>query len=132
MSKTSAPKFRVLNSLDFNPLTDIKAEKNDQPSETQPDMTLSLKEMVYRHHNGQHVPQFRVEYAENEEELINFKTLDIVEQQIYREQIQEEIAVLQERYQTASRVQADPKIVITPNPQNDEKTTGNSLPSDSN
>lgn len=75
------------NAHEFKP----KGETNKQPSLTVPDQTMSLRELLHRHTRG--LPLHHVERPTyyNENETIDLKTLDLVDIQDLKDNIQENI-----------------------------------------
>lgn len=62
-------------------------ETNTLPSETQPDMTLSLKDLLERHVRGLEVPQFQGQYEdESDDYMPSQNELDPIEWQELRDQ----------------------------------------------
>lgn len=57
--------------------TGPQLEKNDLPSETQPDMTMSLQELLERHVRGLDVPQFPGNFEEEGEYIPDPRSLDL-------------------------------------------------------
>lgn len=88
----------------------FEGEKNDMPSVTQPDMTLSLRELVKRHVRGGEVPTFTGVYDDLEsfegEDLSKF---DRVQLAMYTRNLQAEVERAEEylKYQKAQKKAAE-------------------------
>lgn len=87
---------RVQNSLNYD-YTDWLGEINDQPSQTIPDQTMSLKEIIERHTRG--LPALGREpiYHGDDIEIPNFSTMDLAEQQEMRENLHDYVEEQQEK-----------------------------------
>jgi hypothetical protein len=71
-----------------------KYEENNQPSQTVPDQTMSIREIIDRYANGGVIEQFQPYYGEEEdftEMLPNTYKMDLAERQSLIEQYSEEI-----------------------------------------
>lgn len=90
----------------------VDGEKNDQPSKTVPDQTMSLRELIRRYAsglpiNGQKVPL----YEENPDfdNLPDPRTLDLAEREELALQYAEELAALKEKYQLLTKAGKEPE-----------------------
>lgn len=92
-------KRRVNNSLNYDPTKNL-GEFNDKPSQTVPDMTLPLKELIKRHTRGQTiptlVPQFDLEDGEIDFTLPDLTKMNKFEKIELLENIRYEIKSTQE------------------------------------
>ncbi|QCS37364.1 hypothetical protein [Tortoise microvirus 93] len=73
------------------------------PSETVPDQTLSLQEILYRHSRGLPIPSLSGTYSD--EDLPDLRTLDLSEIQEIKERNIDRIAQLRDEIQQAELVQ---------------------------
>lgn len=73
-------------------------EINNEPSETQPDMVMSLEELLIRSRGGQEVPTYNVQYDEDEDDFTpDPRTLDLVDYDEALEQNKANIDALKEK-----------------------------------
>lgn len=73
-------------------------EINNDPSETQPDMVMSLEELLIRSRGGQEVPTYNVQYDEDEDDFTpDPRTLDLVDYDEALEQNKANIETLKEQ-----------------------------------
>lgn len=89
----------IYSQLDYNH-EDQKYEVNNQPSQTVPDQTMSIREIIDRFANGGVIEQFTPYYGEEEdfnELLPNTYKMDLADRQAYAEQFAEEFKEFQEK-----------------------------------
>lgn len=115
MSKTKNQKLKMLNEdtgeveilhLPFKTQYNAKAfpdpgEKNNLPSETIPDQSMSISEILRRFAQGLPIDGARVsEYDEGEDILegVNWQTLDLAEKAVFVDNVKAELAYLQKNY----------------------------------
>lgn len=73
-------------------------EINNDPSETQPDMVMSLEELLIRSRGGQEVPTYNVQYDEDEDDFTpDPRTLDLVDYDEALEQNKANIDALKDK-----------------------------------
>lgn len=84
-----------------------ETEVNNLPSETQPDMTLSLQELLERHVRGLDVPTFEGSFEEEGDFLPDPKTLDLADIARMREENAEKIKNLSEEVKKPRKQQGD-------------------------
>lgn len=78
-------------------------EKNTLPSETQPDMAMSLQDLLERHVRGLDVPYFEGQYQNEEDDFIPEPgTLDMVDFLMLARQNEQKIAEMQQALQDES------------------------------
>lgn len=95
-------------------------EVNNDPSETQPDMVMSLHELLDRARGGREVPTFNPQYDEDEDDFTpDPRTLDLVDFDSALEQNMSNINELKEK---AESLKKKPK-VSSPKQQSDEGAT---------
>lgn len=107
--------------------TGPQEEINNLPSQTQPDMTMSLEQLLVRHTRGQEVPTFEAIYMGDEEYFPNPKALDLTDIQQMKENTADYIRTTQDdisrKYQTpegrpqTSEGQPSPEPTKTPEPE---------------
>ena len=84
-------KFR--SSFSYQEKTEEQEEKSSmEPSQTVPDMTLSLSELVQRYTRGQSVATFTPVYYGEEEEFADVSRMDPIERIEYARFIREKIS----------------------------------------
>jgi hypothetical protein len=71
-------------------------EKNNLPSKTQPDQTMSIPELIKRYASGQSLGGYKIPIYESQEqqEILNgkdFRTLDLSEQHQLMREVAEEV-----------------------------------------
>lgn len=64
---------------------------NEAPSLTVPNMSMTPQEILLRFARGQSVPQFPISYLGEEIEAPDFKTMDILEQKMFIDNLNEDI-----------------------------------------
>lgn len=104
-----------LTPLRFNFTAHRDAEHHDQPSETQPDQTLTLREMLTRYTRGQSVPTFNPVYDEDDNtdlELPDLSKMSAIEVEELRHEIRGYVD--NERKRLASRPAPTPPPVELP------------------
>lgn len=107
--------------------TGAQEELNNLPSETQPDMTMSLEQLLIRHTKGQDIPIFQPSYQEDDQYIPNPKSLDLTDIQQMKENTAAYIQRKQDehhrKYQTpegkpqTSEGQPSPEPTQTPEPE---------------
>jgi hypothetical protein len=93
---------QLYNQLDYK-WEEQEYEKNVQPSQTIPDQTMSIREIIDRFANGGVIEQFTPYYGEEEdfnEMLPDITKMDLADRQSYVEQFKEELAFMQEQTKT--------------------------------
>lgn len=87
------------NQLDYN-WEEQTYEKNDQPSQTIPDQTMSIREIIDRFANGGVIETFIPYYGEEEDfnEMLPDPTkIDLADRQRFLEEISQEFKEWQEK-----------------------------------
>ena len=100
-----------MNPFRFNPETDMGAEISDKPSETVPDMTLPLAEMLDRYTRGQPVELYQPLYDSDlpaEFEGLDIQKLTKLELLQLRDDIRNNIRTLQQAIADQNRKDALP------------------------
>jgi len=90
-------------------------EHNDQPSMTVPDQALSIREILRRFSHGipldgQQIPIF----DENEDDLPDFRHMDLADRQEYEIQLKEELQAIQDKHNRYQAALKAAKIPSTP------------------
>lgn len=101
--------FKVRNKLNYNHEENI-GEINDQPSLTVPDQTMSLRTIVERYTRGLPIDGAKVPIYDEENDLPDFRTLDLAERQEYAEQYAEELKHLAKKAKKAEEKVAKEKL----------------------
>ncbi|AXH77000.1 MAG: hypothetical protein [Microviridae sp.] len=78
-------------------------EVNDHPSETLPDQSMSVKEIMRRYANGLHTTGERVPLYEGEELTPNFQNMDLADRQQFVEEKTLELEELQDKIKRSRR-----------------------------
>lgn len=88
--------------------TNTDAEKNDQPSMTVPDQTISLSELLERFTKGETVPTFPGQYQDDDDENVydDLNTLDLSELEELAERVSSRRSELEESLSREQRAQA--------------------------
>lgn len=89
----------VINSLTYNFKEHTNGEVNTQPSMTQPDQAMSIREILERFSRGLPIEGQKVPIYDEENDLPDIKTLDLAERQELKENYQAELAAMRERRQ---------------------------------
>lgn len=101
--------------------TRIIGEINTMPSETQPDMTLSLAELIERHVRGLEIPQFVGQYQDISDETTYGHDMDLSEIYQLQQLNQQRIKELTERSRAP---ESEPPIPIPKQPTNEVSSSG--------
>lgn len=93
-------KKHVQNNMNFKFDKETMTAKNDQPSETIPDQTMSMAELVERYVKGQPIDGGVKQplYYGDDGEGINPATMDLVERAEHVLKVTEELKALSEKY----------------------------------
>jgi len=83
--------------LNFDFTTDVKPEKNTQPSETVPDQAMSIREILDRYAKGLPLSGARVPVFDEEDDMPDVRGLDLAERQEVVERYLEELKILKQR-----------------------------------
>lgn len=103
MKKTNELPFRrITHQLNYNPLTGGEDPYGD--SETIPGQAMDVKSLLLRQQRNQEVPQFQGIF-DDENELPDFRKMDFVERDKYREEIRLNIEDLENRHRALSAEQ---------------------------
>ena len=95
-------------------------EVNTLPSETQPDMVMSLHELLDRSRGGQEVPTFNTFYDEDEDDFVpDPRTLDLVDFDTALEHNKANIETLQQEAESLKKKRK----ASSPKQQSDEGAT---------
>lgn len=79
-------------------------EINNEPSLTQPDMVMSLEELLIRSRGGQEVPTYNVQYDEDEDDFTpDPRTLDLVDYDEALEQNKANIDALKDKAESLKK-----------------------------
>lgn len=101
-------------------------EVNDEPSMTIPDQTMSITEILRRYASGLPISGEKVPIYHDEEDLPEWKTLDLSEKQELKDQIAEDIRQYQVALQEQERKrkkEAAEKIIQKRKQQDNDKAT---------
>lgn len=114
-----------LSARQYIPVGDF----NNLPTMTEPDQTLSIKQLVERHVNGIAVGVREYEPFYSEEELPNFEFMDIEELHQYKEFLNRQKFLLedklrQQRIKDAEDAAAARQAAVAPPPQNTDHQGG--------
>lgn len=82
---------KVKNMLNFDHQQE-KGEVNNMPSETVPDQSMSIQEILLRHSRGLAINDARVPIFDEDNDLPDIRTLDLSERAEYAERYREEIS----------------------------------------
>lgn len=105
-----------LNWLEEGPDTEV----NNLPSETQPDMVMSLGELLDRARGGREVPTFSPQYDEDEDDFTpDPRTLDLVDFDTALEHNKANIDELKEKAESLKKK----RTASSPKQQSDEGAT---------
>lgn len=97
MSQKQVKQLKVRNPLNFDFTTDVKPEKNTQPSETVPDQAMSIREILDRYAKGLPLSGARVPVFDEEDDMPDVRGLDLAERQEVVERYLEELKILKQR-----------------------------------
>lgn len=113
---------KFLNAFSYD-FSKIELEKNNSPSLTQPEMTLSLKELISRYTRGGQVATFTPVYTGDGEfdEYPEFEKMDAVEKMEYAARIKESIHQYQNRPEPKPEPKTEPKPEPKPEPKEEPK-----------
>lgn len=92
---------------------DSNYEVNNQPSETVPDQTMSISEIMRRFASGLPLGGQKVEFFEGEDDFldgVNPATLDLAEKQQISESVRDELAAIKDRQQKRNKQKEDKKL----------------------
>ena len=110
-----AIKFR--SAFNYQEKLEEQEEKSSmEPSQTVPDMTLSLQELVERYTRGQSVATFTPVYYGEEEEFADVSRMDPIERIEYARYIREKIS--ETRNSLAEHTRAVGRVPLTSGGQN--------------
>jgi hypothetical protein len=114
---------KFVNNLNYVPPA---GEVNDLPSETQPEMTLSLRELLSRYTRGGEVATFSPVYQDNDEfeETPEFEKMDATEKLQYALDLKMAIKRHQER--PVPKVKPEPENKPAPEPVTKPESVGDS------
>lgn len=84
-------------------------ETNIGPSETIPDQSMSLREMVRRHQMGLPVPAGHQPIWDEEDQMPDFRTLDLAEIEEYKNKYLEKIQEIEENQKTVAQRRQEKK-----------------------
>lgn len=87
----------VRNMLNYNHLRQA-GEINTQPSMTVPDQAMSMKEILRRFAAGIPIEAGRVPIYDEENDLPDFRKMDLAEREAYVQQYNEELDAIARRY----------------------------------
>lgn len=88
-SQEKKPRYQTIsNREEFFPHS---GEQNNLPSKTVPDQTLTMQEILTRYARGLPISNGKQPIYHGEEEMPDFRTMDLVEIQEYKEEVQARI-----------------------------------------
>jgi hypothetical protein len=112
-------KSKVNDMKVFNSLNASQREKNyrvfNQPSQTIPDQTMSIKEILERYAKGLPIGGGLEPIYEEEDTLgINPKTLDLVDIQMIKEKNQKDLAYLKDKFEKENNYKKNSEKTVRP------------------
>jgi hypothetical protein len=103
--------LKVRTPFNFDYGIDAKAEVNDLPSLTVPDQTMSVKEILERYARGLPLGAGeRVPMYDEEDDLPDPRTLDLVDRQELSEQFKSEIEYVRAQQEEARKKEAEGQV----------------------
>jgi len=91
-------KFNVTNTLNYNYKIQ-KGEINNKPSQTVPDQTMSIREILTRYAKGLPIESGKVPIYEGEDYTPDPRHMDLADRQEYMEYAKNQIREIQENQQ---------------------------------
>lgn len=101
--------YNIRNNQNYNAMKTYSGEINNGEDRTEPNQTLSLKDIITRHTRGQFVPHFRGEFEDENDPLSQYdlQKMDKVERMELLEATRAEINQITNKLQTNEQIRRE-------------------------
>lgn len=101
--------YTIRNNQNYNAFKKYKGEVNNGEDRTEPNQTLSLKDIITRHTRGQFVPHFRGEFEDENDPLAKYdlQRMDKVERMELLEATKNEINSITNKLQANEKLRTE-------------------------